>query len=249
MTEYGEQGATAEDRFGSLGVMSRMFDSLNLSQGGMLSRDELLNGLKQQDVGEKAIATLQKTIGTDGVVTKKAWKAALEQAAPALQAAATQAAGNAALDLAGIIDILNIVHTRPADADFAQLHQWKSLLVTRAKNQFGKPSLVFCSTEGELQFGWPVYEMQNKSAPSAACTIPKTEERGISPRQLLALWVHIKTHCVKEVRTDNCCCCSKEKLLLFLLLRFKYFDYAQCVMVECSICVCRHAYRHVYVDI
>ena len=217
MTAFGEQAATAEQPFGSLDVMSRLFDSLDLNQDGMRSRDELLDGLKQQGVGDKAIATLQKAIAalqkaiaTDGVVSKERWKALLERAAPALQAAAAamQAAGNTALELAGIADILNIVHTRPAGADFAQLHQWKSLLVAT----FGhKKCLLFCRMEGGLQFGWPVYEVRNEATPSAACTIPKTEERGISPRQLLALWQHIKTHCVKEVRTDICCRCPFKK--------------------------------------
>ena len=194
------KGATAEEQFGLLDAMSRLFDSLDFNQDGMLSCDELLDGLKQQGVGAKAIATLQKAIDTDGVVSKEEWKAALEQAAPVLQAtaAALQSAGKAALGLVGIVDILNIVHTRPADADFAQLHQWKSLLVTRGKNYEDKPCLVFCSTEGVLQFGWPVYEVRNEATRSAACTIPETEERGISPRQLLALWMHIEASCVKE---------------------------------------------------
>ena len=255
MTILGEQGATAEERFGSLDVMSRLFDSLDLNQDGMLSRDELLDGVKrqiafdwldlnqdgmlsrdelldglrQQIVGNKTIATLQKAFDTDRRVSKEEWKAALEQAAPALQAAsaALQAAGKAALDLAGIVDILNIVHTRPPDADFAQLHQWKSLIVTRRKSRYGRPCLVFGSTEGELQFGWPVYKVCNEATPSAACTIPKTEERGISPRQLLALWQHIKTHCVKEVQTDNYCRCRSKKKVALLL-----FEHSK----KCSVC-------------
>ena len=190
MTIYGEQGATAEERFGSLDVMSRVFDSLNLSQDGILSRDELRSGLNQHGVGETAIAALQKDIGTDGVVSKEEWKAALKR-----------------------VGLRNSVPTRPADADFAQLHQWKSLVVARAKNAWDKPCLAFCSTEGELQFGWPVYEVHNESSPSTGCTIPKTEERGISPRQLLALWVHIKTHCVKEVRSGQLLLFQKKTLL------------------------------------
>jgi hypothetical protein len=178
MSTYGEQGDSTEQRFGSLDVMSRLFDSLDLTQDGMRSRDELLDGLQQQGVDKKAIATLQKAIDalqqaivTDGVVSKEGWKALLERAAPALQAAAAAAAaaarsaGNAALELAGIVDILNIVHKRPANADFAQLHQWKSLRVTRGHDHDGDQCLTFCSTEAirlacvrgqPQQFGWPV---------------------------------------------------------------------------------------------
>ena len=56
------KGATAEEQFGLLDAMSRLFDSLDFNQDGMLSCDELLDGLKQQGVGDKAIATLQKAI-------------------------------------------------------------------------------------------------------------------------------------------------------------------------------------------
>ena len=49
-----------------------------------------------------------------------------------------------------------------------------------------------------LQFGWPVYKVWNEAAPSVCCVIPKTEERGITPRQLLVLWEYIKVNCVKK---------------------------------------------------
>ena len=163
---------------------------LDPDDDGMLSLDIL----KKQGVDEQAIAALHKAIDTDGdgVVSKEEWKMAFERAAPALQSA-----GTAALDLAGVVGLLSIVHMHPADADFAQLRRWNSLVATpRATTSANEPSLVFCGTE--QQFGWPVCEVLNEVELSAGCTIPKTEERGISPRQLLALWMHIEASCVKE---------------------------------------------------
>ena len=80
---------------------------------------------------------------SDGALCKEEWKVAFEQAG-----SAPQAMGMAALDLAGAIDMLKIVHTRPADADFAQLCHWKSLVATCGTNKCNKLCLLLCSNFG-----------------------------------------------------------------------------------------------------
>jgi hypothetical protein len=48
--------------------------------------------------------------------------------------------------------------------------------------------------------GWPQYSVNQGTAdlPDSVCQILKTELRGISPRQLLALYEHVKRRCVAE---------------------------------------------------
>ena len=49
---------------------------------------------------------------------------------------------------------------------------------------------------GEL--GWPMRSMNAEASPAAGCAIPETADRGITLRQLLAVWEHILEHCEKE---------------------------------------------------
>ena len=144
----GKQAATLQPEACTWPTRGIELGMLDPNDDGMLSLDVL----KKQGVDEQAIAALQKAIDTDGdrVVSKEEWKAAFERAAPALQSA-----GTAALDLAGVVGLLGIVHMRPVDTDFAQLRRWNSLVATPcATTSANEPSLVFCGTE--QQFGWPV---------------------------------------------------------------------------------------------
>jgi hypothetical protein len=52
----------------------------------------------------------------------------------------------------------------------------------------------------DVTTGWPKYTMQEASGPmlESACRIDETSDRGITPRQLLAVYEHVKRHCVTE---------------------------------------------------
>jgi hypothetical protein len=52
----------------------------------------------------------------------------------------------------------------------------------------------------DVTTGWPKYTMQEASGPmlESICHIDETSDRGITPRQLLAVYDHVKRHCVTE---------------------------------------------------
>jgi hypothetical protein len=57
----------------------------------------------------------------------------------------------------------------------------------------------------DVTTGWPKYTMQEASGPmlESICHIDETSDRGITPRQLLAVYEHVKRHCVTEEWTGR----------------------------------------------
>jgi hypothetical protein len=105
-------------------------------------------------------------------------------------AASHQAAGN--------------VPTAHAPDRFALLRRAKDLVVGlgEVSDRFGKLPGEFCQFDEET--GWPVYSMKEDGGPvpEGVCKIDETAARGISVRQLLAMYELVKRRCVVEGWTN-----------------------------------------------
>ena len=80
---------------------------------------------------------------------------------------------------------------------FELLRRAKDLVVGLG-NEYGR----FCQFDKET--GWPVYSMKDDGGPvpDGICKIGETAARGISVRQLLAMYEHVKRRCVAEGWTN-----------------------------------------------
>jgi hypothetical protein len=81
---------------------------------------------------------------------------------------------------------------------FELLRRAKDLVVGVGKDWEGS----FCQFDKET--GWPVYSMKEDGGPvpDGICKIDETAARGISVRQLLVLYEHVKRRCVAEGWTN-----------------------------------------------
>ena len=144
--------------------------------------------MQHEGASEEAAQALQRAaLSQDQAnVTKAQWSEAW-----------ARAQGGADIDEKTIAELLSLMHVRPIDADLDGLRRWESgLEIVIGKSMTDAPCVTF--TEDGVQQGFPQYSAIASAALSAGCTIPETHHRGITPRQLIALWEHIKEHCVRE---------------------------------------------------
>ena len=94
--------------------------------------------------------------------------------------------------------------TAHAPDRFELLRRAKDLVVGLGDAYYEKWKLdgVFCQFDEET--GWPVYSMKEDGGPvpDGICKIDETAARGISVRQLLAVYEHVKRRCVAEGWTN-----------------------------------------------
>ena len=217
-----ELGAQAID-------VGQLFDELDKDGDSRLSRDELVEGLSKEGVKEGEIKALDVKaldlikaldVSKDGQISRDEWSRAWARSEAALCAAAARGHTN----LESEVSVLTQVMKRPESVDFKDVRQWTRIEldhngIDRVGDMHGGASF---SKETGGEFGWPMRSMNAEALPAAGCAIAETavqnvllhgvlvpayhsmcvQDRGITLRQLLAVWEHIKTHCAREGWTD-----------------------------------------------
>ena len=89
------------------------------------------------------------------------------------------------------------------DWSLSILPRWRDgiLLELELDEQEDIPRIVIAD-DGPMH-GWPKYTIDLTASPSLGYDIPNTEDRGITPRQLLALWEHVSAQCVTDSWESN----------------------------------------------